>query len=59
MKDSLKNGVTIMNLAKGIDNQSLQTISEKLSETLSGINYTYAYIAGGMIAQELVDNKQL
>jgi len=90
MKNSLKDWVTILNLAKGIDNKSLQTISEKLQEILSqapsvlrtppstkeaykkkfplvegdtceagGGVYTYAYLAGGMIAQELVDEKQL
>ncbi len=59
MKDSLKDWVTILNLSKGIDNQSLQTVSEKLSEVLWWQNYSYAYLAGGMIAQELVDWKIL
>jgi glycerol-3-phosphate dehydrogenase (NAD(P)+) len=55
MKEYLKDWVTILNLSKWIDNQSMQTVSEKLSEVLTGINYTYAYLAGGMIAQELVN----
>ncbi|NDK09236.1 hypothetical protein GW846_00460 [Candidatus Gracilibacteria bacterium] len=59
MKEYLKDGVTILNLSKGIDNQSLQTVSEKLSEVLDGINYNYAYLAGGMIAAELVEGKKL
>ena len=70
MKNSLKDGVTILNLSKWIDNKSLQTVSEKLSEVLPPLNplpkregktseaskgrYTYAYLAGGMIASELV-----
>ncbi len=70
MKDSLKDGVTILNLSKWIDNKSLQTVSEKLSEVLPPLNplpkregktsrYTYAYLAGGMIAAELVEWKIL
>jgi glycerol-3-phosphate dehydrogenase (NAD(P)+) len=59
MKDSLKSWVTILNLSKGIDNNSTQTVSEKLSETLSWIDYSYSYLAGGMIAQELVDGTML
>lgn len=68
MKSSLKNGVIILNLSKGIDNQSLQTVSEKLNSLLNPLSpkekgaaksYTYAYLAGGMIAQEVVDRKML
>ena len=59
MKEYLKDWVTILNLSKWIDNQSLQTVSEKLSEVLDGINYNYAYLAGGMIAAELVEWKKL
>lgn len=59
MKDSLKNWVTILNLSKGIDNQSLQTVSEKLSEVLAWKDYHYAYLAWGMIAQEVVEGKNL
>jgi len=59
MKDNLKNGVTILNLSKGINNQTLKVPSETLQEILQGKNYTYAYLAGGMIAQELVDGKTL
>lgn len=72
MKENLKPGVTILNLSKWIDNSSMQTVSEKLKDILmdTSLNsllpgemkpqtYTYAYLAGGMIAQELVDTKQL
>jgi len=55
MKGKLKSGVTILNLSKWIDNTSLQTVSEKLWEVLEWKSYNYAYLAGGMIAQELVD----
>ncbi len=59
MKNHLKAWVTILNLSKGIDNKSMQTVSEKLSEVLGSIDYNYAYLAGGMIAQELIDEKML
>lgn len=59
MKDTLKKWVVILNLSKGIDNQSLETISEKLASTLKWNNYSYAYLAGGMIAEELVMWKKL
>ena len=49
----------ILNLAKGIDNRSLETISEKLVSLLLPLPYTYAYISGGMIAQELIDGNML
>ncbi len=49
----------ILNLAKGIDNKSLETISEKLNSLLNPLSYTYAYISGGMIAQELIDGNML
>ena len=75
LKNHLKDGVIILNLAKGINNQTLKTSSETLEEVLgtdfhastnSSLNlfslqekratksYSYAYLAGGMIAEELV-----
>ena len=54
LKDHLKDGVIILNLAKGINNQTLKTSSETLEEVLWDENYSYAYLAGGMIAEELV-----
>ncbi len=59
MKDRLKDWVTILNLSKWINNNTLQTSSEKLEEVLKWVNYTYAYLAWGMIAQEVVDGKTL
>ena len=74
MKDRLKVWVTILNLSKWIDNQILETVSEKLNSMLQtqdtslnsllpgemkSQNYSYAYLAGGMIAQELIDWKML
>lgn len=59
MKDALKDEVIILNLSKGVDNTSLQTVSEQLSEVLTLKNYSYAYLAGGMIASELVEWKHL
>ncbi len=55
MKENLKAWVTILNLSKWIDNSSMQTLSEKLNSLLNPLPYTYAYLAGGMIAQELVN----
>ena len=72
MKKNLKTGVTILNLSKWIDNNSMQTVSEKLEEVLTDTSlnsllpgemksqkHNYAYLAGGMIAQELVDGTML
>ena len=59
MKESLKPWVTILNLSKWIDNKTLEVSSEKLAGVLGDTNYTYAYLAGGMIASELVDGKKL
>lgn len=59
MKEYLKSWVTILNLSKWIDNVSMQTVGEKLSEVLWWVRISYAYLAGGMIAQELVDGTLL
>ena len=59
IKDFLKPWVTILNLAKGINNKTLQTTSEKLTEILWDFSYTYAYLAWGMIAEELANWKKL
>lgn len=59
IQDFLKPWVVILNLAKGIDNTSLETISEKMSSFLNPFSYTYAYLSGGMIAQELIDGNML
>ncbi len=59
IKDSLKPWVTILNLSKWINNKTLEVSSEKLTGVLWDTKYTYAYLAGGMIASELVEWKKL
>lgn len=59
MRNDLKPWVTILNLSKWIDNKTLEVSSEKLKDVLSEVSYTYAYLAGGMIASELVEWKML
>jgi len=59
IKDKLAPWAIILNLSKWIDNGTLKTTSENLAQELSWLDYTYAYLAGGMIAQELVGNKPL
>jgi len=59
MRQHLKPWVTVLNLSKWIDNTSMQTVSEKLKDVLWNIEYTYGYLAGGMIAAELVEWVQL
>jgi len=59
IKTYLKPGVTIVNLAKWINNTTLKVASETLSEVLAGEDYIYAYLAGWMIANELVEWKKL
>lgn len=57
--DLLKPGVILVNLSKWINNTTLQTPGQTLESILGGKNYSYVYMAGGMIAQELVDWKTL
>lgn len=59
MKGDLQPWVTILNLSKGIHNGTLKTTWENLEKALEWIDYTYAYLAWGMIAQEMVDGKPL
>ncbi len=55
LKSKLKPGVTLVNLSKWINNQTLQTTWESLSEILWNLEYNYSVLAGGMIASELVE----
>lgn len=55
LKSKLKPGVTLVNLSKGINNQTLQTTGESLTEILWDLDYNYSVLAGGMIASELVE----
>ena len=59
MKHQLKDGVFILNLAKGINNQTLKTSSEALAEIFWDKKYSYGSLAGGMIAEELIAWNQL
>ncbi len=55
----LKAGICIVNLAKGIDSESFETMGEQLSHILWWQEYSYACLAGGMIASELVSGRPL
>ena len=55
LKSKLKPGVTILNLSKWINSQTLQTTGEWLSEILGDFEYNYWVLSGGMIASELVE----
>ncbi len=59
IKDYLKPWVTILNLAKGINNKTLETIWDSLERVLEWIDYNYADLSGWMIASEVVEWKQL
>ncbi len=59
MKLFLKPWVCFLNLSKGIDNSTLKTVSDTISLELQGFDYQYAVLSGGMIAQELMDEKML
>ncbi|MDC0506205.1 NAD(P)-binding domain-containing protein [Candidatus Gracilibacteria bacterium] len=59
LKSKLKPGVTLLNLSKGINNQTLQTTGESLDDILGDFDYNYGVLAGGMIASELVDGNIL
>lgn len=54
MKPYLKSWVTFLNLSKGIDNTTLRTVSDTITDTLGGFSHNYACLSGGMIASELV-----
>ena len=53
-KDSLKNGVIILNAAKGIEVDTNKFISEIIKEELDTTDYTLAVLSGGMIAKEFI-----
>ncbi|MDD2870880.1 MAG: hypothetical protein PHS49_02720 [Candidatus Gracilibacteria bacterium] len=59
IKDKLKPGVTILNLAKGIDIKSNKLISELVDEIMVGKQYNYSVLSGGMIAAEVIEGKTL
>ena len=59
IKPHLKKGVILLNLAKGINNETFQTISEGIKKELKKFPYHYAVLSGGMIAKELVEDAPL
>lgn len=54
IKKYLKPGITILNLAKWINNKTLHTVWDDLKITLKWISYNYACLSGWMIASDLV-----
>ncbi|MFA5917704.1 MAG: NAD(P)H-dependent glycerol-3-phosphate dehydrogenase [Candidatus Gracilibacteria bacterium] len=54
IKKQIKPGVTILNLAKGINNKTLNTVGDDLKNVLTGISYNYTSLSGGMIAADVV-----
>lgn len=58
-QEFLKPWVTLLNLSKGINNETLQTVSSVLEEVLVWKSYSYAVLSGGMIASELAEGKKL
>lgn len=58
-KDKIKPGVTIMNLAKGIDIKTNKPISKVLKEWLDWKEFNYSVLSWWMIASEVVEWKSL
>lgn len=58
-KEELKPWVTILNLSKWINNETLKTIWEWLEEKLDWLDYCYSVLSWWMIAWELVEEKIL
>lgn len=59
IKNKLKNWVTILNLAKGIDIKNNNSISNMISSNLKWLNYNYWVLSWWMIASELIEWKIL
>jgi glycerol-3-phosphate dehydrogenase len=59
LKKNFKPGVIFLNLSKWINNKTLQTIGEWLTDALWSIDYHYSVLSGGMIADELVLGRKL
>ena len=55
----LKEYVCIVNVSKGINNTTLETVSDQLKKELWTFPYHYGVLSGGMIAQEMIDKKIL
>lgn len=59
LKSQLKPGVTLLNLAKWINNETLKTISEWIANELGDFKYNYWVLSWGMIAKEVIEEAQL
>ena len=59
LKPFMKDWVIILNLSKGINNQTLTTTSEDVEKVFKDKDHHYAILSGGMIAREVVDGKTL
>ncbi|MDD3793699.1 MAG: hypothetical protein PHI37_02720 [Candidatus Gracilibacteria bacterium] len=55
----LKSGVIILNLAKGIDISTNQTIYGLVSDLLKEKSFEYAVLSGGMLSFEVVSGKKI
>lgn len=59
LQDKLKWWVILLNVAKGIDHTSGETIWDMVEKIFSQSPHIYAVLSGGMIAGEVVDGKKL
>lgn len=59
LKWKLKSWITILNLAKWIDLKNNITISQLIEQEFGDFDYNYAILSGGMIAEEVVKQKNI
>lgn len=59
IKPQLKKWVILLNLAKGINNETLETIGEGIKKLLKKFPHYYGVLSWWMIAQELVNDAPL
>lgn len=58
IRDSGKQGLALVNVAKALDEQA-RTYSQNASEALAGIEYKYAAFVGGSIAEDMLNGNPL
>ena len=58
-KKYLKDGVILMNVAKGLEFKTNMRISQVIEESLKDFNYNFCCLSGGMIAKEVILDKFL
>jgi glycerol-3-phosphate dehydrogenase (NAD(P)+) len=59
IKLSAKDGVTILNLAKGLETETGKRLSEIYNEKLAEKDYSYAVMAGGTTAEDLINKRPI